>query len=72
MDEFEFLRDSLGRVDLRMIFSSNIHGDYVINSLTIPLGSGKILNYVILAAHDIVVMCKNTHTFDTQMAHLCK
>lgn len=28
VDEFEFLRDSLGKVDLRMIFSSNIHGDY--------------------------------------------
>ena len=28
IDEFEFLRDSLGKVDLRMIFNSNIHGDY--------------------------------------------
>lgn len=28
VDEFEFLRDSLGKVDLRLVFSSNIHGDY--------------------------------------------
>ena len=28
IDEFEFLRDSLGKVELRMIFNSNIHGDF--------------------------------------------
>ena len=28
IDEFEFLRDSLGKVELRMIFDSNIHGDF--------------------------------------------
>ena len=28
VDEFEFLRDSLGKVELRMILNSNIHGDY--------------------------------------------
>ena len=28
IDEFEFLRDSLGKVDLRMVFNSNVHGDY--------------------------------------------
>ena len=28
VDEFEFLRDSLGMVELRMIFNSNVHGDF--------------------------------------------
>ena len=28
VDEFEFLRDTLGKVELRMILNSNIHGDY--------------------------------------------
>lgn len=28
IDEFEFLRDSLGKVNLVMLFNSNIHGDY--------------------------------------------
>ncbi|MCF0117990.1 MAG: hypothetical protein HUJ61_08120 [Bacilli bacterium] len=28
VDEFEFLRDALGKVDLALVFSSNIHGDY--------------------------------------------
>ena len=28
IDEFEFLRDTLGKVELRMIINSNIHGDY--------------------------------------------
>ena len=28
VDEFEFLRDSLGMVELRMILNSNIHGDF--------------------------------------------
>ena len=28
IDEFEFLRDSLGKAELRMVFNSNIHGDY--------------------------------------------
>lgn len=28
VDEFEFLRDALGKIDLRLVFSSNIHGDY--------------------------------------------
>ena len=28
VDEFEFLRDTLGMVELRMILNSNIHGDY--------------------------------------------
>lgn len=28
VDEFEFLRDALGKVELRMILNSNIHGDY--------------------------------------------
>ena len=28
IDEFEFLRDALGKVELRMILNSNIHGDY--------------------------------------------
>ena len=28
VDEFEFLRDTLGKVELRMIINSNIHGDY--------------------------------------------
>ena len=28
IDEFEFLRDTLGKVDLRMVYNSNIHGDY--------------------------------------------
>ena len=28
VDEYEFLRDSLGKVELRMILNSNIHGDF--------------------------------------------
>ena len=28
IDEFEFLRDNLGKVELRMILNSNIHGDF--------------------------------------------
>ena len=28
IDEFEFLRDTLGKVELRMILNSNIHGDF--------------------------------------------
>ena len=28
VDEYEFLRDSLGKADLRLVFNSNIHGDY--------------------------------------------
>jgi hypothetical protein len=28
VEEFEFLRDTLGKVELRMILNSNIHGDY--------------------------------------------
>ena len=28
IDEFEFLRDTLGKVELRMIINSNIHGDF--------------------------------------------
>jgi len=28
IDEYEFLRDTLGKVELRMIVNSNIHGDY--------------------------------------------
>ena len=28
VDEFEFLRDALGKVELRMLINSNIHGDY--------------------------------------------
>ena len=28
VDEFEFLRDCLGKVELRMILNSNIHGDF--------------------------------------------
>ena len=28
VDEFEFLRDSLGKVELRMILNSNVHGDF--------------------------------------------
>ena len=28
IDEYEFLRDTLGKVELRMILNSNIHGDY--------------------------------------------
>ena len=28
IDEFEFLRDTLGKVELRMILNSNVHGDF--------------------------------------------
>ena len=28
IDEYEFLRDSLGKVELRMILNSNVHGDF--------------------------------------------
>ena len=28
VDEYEFLRDSLGKVELRMILNSNVHGDF--------------------------------------------
>jgi len=28
MDDYEFIRDSLGKISLQMVFSSDIHGDY--------------------------------------------
>ena len=31
MDDYEFIRDSLGKVSLQMVFSSNIHGDYALD-----------------------------------------
>ena len=31
MDDYEFIRDSLGKVSLQMVFSSNIHGDYAVD-----------------------------------------
>lgn len=31
MDDYEFIRDSLGKVSLQMVFSSNIHGDYAMD-----------------------------------------
>jgi hypothetical protein len=31
MDDYEFIRDSLGKISLQMVFSSNIHGDYAMD-----------------------------------------
>ena len=31
LDDYEFLRDSLGKISLKMIFNSNYHGDYAID-----------------------------------------
>ena len=31
LDDYEFIRDSLGKVSLRMVFNSNFHGDYALD-----------------------------------------
>ena len=31
LDDYEFIRDSLGKISLKMVFNSNFHGDYAID-----------------------------------------
>ena len=31
LDDYEFIRDSLGKINLKMVFNSNYHGDYAID-----------------------------------------
>ena len=31
MDDYEFIRDSLGKISLKMVFNSNINGDYALD-----------------------------------------
>ena len=31
LDDYEFIRDSLGKISLKMIFNSNYHGDYAVD-----------------------------------------